>query len=102
MEKLTKKQESILHFIKNCQQDDGETPSMREIAEHFGYKSVNAVQDHIKALRRKGVLQKVPGQARSLKIISPLNELRRQVIDVPVYGGIPAGRADPRHQELTQ
>src|SRR5260221_3396460 len=54
---------------------------------------------HVRALRTKGVLQNQPGRARALRIISPLHHLRKRVVDVPIFGTIPAGFADDRRQE---
>jgi repressor LexA len=95
---LTSRQQQVLEFIRGQQQRGGQTPSFREIARHFGFRSVRAVQDHIRALARKGALQLTHGQARSLQVVSPLRAFRHPVVDIPVLGTIPAGRAE----ELTQ
>lgn len=70
-----------------------------EIAAHFGFSSPTTVADHLRLIRQKGALTSVPGQPRSLRIISPLHALRKRVVDIPVYGAIPAGFADERKQE---
>jgi repressor LexA len=57
------------------------------------------VVNHIRALRKKGVLPKESGQARALRVQSPLSALRKRVVDIPIYGSIPAGFADDRKQE---
>ena len=41
-------------------------PSTREIQVHFGFASQTAAVSHLKALEKKGVIQKVPGKARAL------------------------------------
>ena len=51
--KLTPSQEQILAFIKQCYERRGLPPTYREIQEHFGYKAIGTVQDHLKALRKK-------------------------------------------------
>ena len=99
MEQLTKRQQQILSHIEACQRNTGQTPSLREIADHFGFRSMNAARDHIRALCRKGALQQTPGHARSLRVVSPLRKLRGRVTDIPVYGDIPAGFADDRDQQ---
>ena len=73
---LTQRQHQILRFIEDCQQETGETPSLREIAAHFKFRSVNAARDHVQALRRKGVIKQRPGRARSLQVQSPLRKLK--------------------------
>jgi repressor LexA len=99
MRALTKRQQQILNFILNCQQAGGTVPSFQDIADHFGFHSPNAVMGHIKRLRAKGVLDSEPGRARSLRVLSPFHTLRKRVVDIPVYGSIPAGFAQERQQE---
>jgi repressor LexA len=99
METLTQRQQQILDFIADSQRETGQTPSLREIAGHFGFRSPNAARDHVNALCQKGVLERPPGRARSLHIVNPLQAFRQAVADIPVYGTIPAGFADEREQE---
>jgi repressor LexA len=96
---LTPRQKQILEYIDSCRQEDGTVPSLRDMAEHFGFRSANAARDHVQALCRKGVLQMDAGKARSLRIAGPLQDLRQRVMDVPIYGSIPAGFAEGRGQE---
>jgi repressor LexA len=96
---LTKRQSQILEFIQAQQQATGQTPSLREIAGHFRFRSMTAAVDHVRALVRKGVLKHQEGKARSWQVVSPLTELRRLVVDVPVYGTIPAGYSEEQKQE---
>ena len=99
MNEPTQRQQSILAFIQETQQAQGETPSLREIARHFGFRSMTAAADHVRALRRKGWLETRPRRARALRIVSPLQSLRRPVVDIPLFGAIPAGRPDDRQQD---
>lgn len=99
MESLTQRQQDILDFIADSQRETGQTPSLREIAGHFGFSSPNAARDHINALCQKGALERPAGRARSLHIVHPLQALRSAVTDIPVYGTIPAGFSDGREQE---
>jgi repressor LexA len=94
---LTKKQARILAFIQ-AQQESGLAPTMREICQHFGFKSPNAATDHVKALRRKGYLANNPaGKARNFHIIE--RNHRKQIIKIPIYGTIPAGFSTEKIQE---
>lgn len=99
MAELTKRQQQVLSFIQSAQQRGHAVPTLREIAAHFGFASTRAAADHLAALKRKGVLASSPGLARSLRVISPLQALRRLVVDIPLLGSIPAGFADDRKQE---
>jgi len=96
---LTERQREVLEFIKKTQRLTVQTPSLREIARHFGFGSMTAAADHVRALKRKGMLESSPRRARSLRVISSLESFRRMVVDIPIYGEIPAGFADERHQE---
>jgi repressor LexA len=96
---LTKRQQEVLEFIRAAQQRQGFSPSLREIAGHFGFRSMKAAIDHVQALQRKGVLTRLRRRARSLTVVSPWQRLRKLVVDVPVYGNIPAGVPEDRRQE---
>lgn len=68
--KLTKKQLNILNFIQDFSEENGYSPSYREIMSGVGLSSVSAVAEHIDNLVEKGVLKKVPGAARSLELLN--------------------------------
>jgi repressor LexA len=96
---LTRRQQQVLDFIQRTQRNEGLAPTFREIAAHFGFRSPRAASDHVEALRKKGFLASEPGQARSLRVVSALQPLRKRIVDIPVFGSIPAGFADERKQE---
>ena len=51
--KLTQRQQQILSLIKSTIEHTGLPPTRADIAKEFGFKSVNAAEEHIKALARK-------------------------------------------------
>ena len=60
MSGLTRKQQQILDFIQKWQRTEGATPTFREIADQFGFRSLNSVtelmiQGVFKALIRKAL-----------------------------------------------
>lgn len=67
--KITKKQKLILDFLISYLEENGESPSYREIATGVGLSSVASVAEHIDNLIEKGVLRKNPGEARSLEVL---------------------------------
>ncbi len=83
MERLTKRQKEILEFIEDYLEKNGVAPALREIAGRFGIH-IRAVQDHLKALERKGYIKKLPGKGRGIVVLKSLNS-------VPLLGFIPAG-----------
>ena len=94
---LTKKQARVLTFIQT-RQESGMSPTMREICDHFGFRSPNAATDHVKALRRKGYLaENRSGKARNFQIIE--RSVRKPIIKIPVYGSIPAGFSQEKIQD---
>ena len=101
MKPLTERQQQILDFIRQRQESEGITPTLREVAAHFRFGSVNAALAHVRALLAKGVLKQAPRRARSLQIVDPNHpgRLRPRVVSVPIYGSIPAGRPDDAAQE---
>src|SRR6266446_8491646 len=85
-EPLTDRQEKILAFIKKSIHDQGYPPTIREIGEHFGIRSTNGVNDHLKALERKGYLLRGELKSRALSVIEggkPARFVRREVEPVP-------------------
>jgi repressor LexA len=100
MEGLTSRQQEILEFIQASQLERGVVPTLREIARQFGFRSMTAAADHVRALRRKGYLVHHPRLARSHSVVPSLHQAgRRPLVNVPLYGCIPAGFADERTQE---
>ncbi len=72
--KLTKKQLAVLNYIEDFTEENGYSPSYRELQAGLGLSSVSAVAEHIDNLVTKGVLKKVPGAARSLEILDYKHE----------------------------
>ena len=98
MTPLTKRQQEVLDFVKDAQHREGTSPTLREICEYFGFRSPKAAADHLSALQRKGALSRQARRARSLRIVSPLQRFLQPIVNIPIYGTIPAGFADDRQQ----
>jgi repressor LexA len=92
---LTKRQAEILSFIKSHIQHSGFPPTISEIKEQFSFKSPNAVQDHLKALVRKGQIRRNPNQWRGLELIvsnkSRDESAHSSTVSVPLIGRVTAG-----------
>jgi repressor LexA len=101
MKELTKRQRQILEFIQHKRESGGLTPTFREIARQFRFRSPNAALCHIQALLAKGFLKNQPGRARALQVVDPYasNQPRPRVVAVPIYGSIAAGRPEDMTQE---
>jgi repressor LexA len=90
---LTKRQQEILRYVQTHQREHGVIPSQREIQAHFGFASVNAVDCHLAALEKKGALVRRPGIARGLVLPHA-----HPVLDIPIFGTIPAGPPSANEQ----
>jgi repressor LexA len=93
---LTARQQEILDFLRDEMTRTGIMPSTREIQEHFGFASQTASVNHLKALEKKGAIQRLAGKARAVALPSMLN--REPVIDIPLYGRIAAGMPETADQ----
>jgi repressor LexA len=101
MEPLTKKQEKAFLFIRTTTETRFSTPTLRELCEYMGYKSIGSAQDVVATLRRKGYLiQKDTHKARALHITPEGKKYGRpdddlvsdgSTLAVPCLGKVPAG-----------
>ena len=99
MSALTRKQQQILDFILKWQRTQGATPTFQEIAAQFEFRSLHSVSEHVRMQRQKGFLESEPGKARALRVTSPLAKLRNRIVDIPLFGAIPAGLPQAREQD---
>ena len=67
MRELTERQRQILEFITESITVRGYSPTLREIGQQMGIKSTNGVNDHLKALERKGFLERDDLKSRTLR-----------------------------------
>ncbi len=84
MKNLTERQTEIFEFIKKEVEINGYPPTRSEIAKVFGFKSPNAAEDHLKALKKKGVLNIVSGASRGISVA-------KEELGTPVIGLVSAG-----------
>src|SRR6188472_2345513 len=95
MDDLAPRQRQLLDFIASYQDQKGIPPTIREIGEALGIKSTNGVSDHIKALVRKGYLERV-GDARASRGVRLSQSARggfreEATVAVPLVGRVAAG-----------
>ncbi len=94
---LTTRQIEILDYLRMAQRQTGIMPSTREIQHYFGFASQTAAMSHLRALEKKGVIQRLPGKARA--VVFPEDLDRAEIRDIPIYGRIAAGFAEGSEQE---
>lgn len=67
---LTEKQAEVLAFIDGYICEHQRPPSLRQVAEAFGWSSpTQATLTHIAPLRKKGFLDMEPFQAKTLRVL---------------------------------
>lgn len=67
MQKLTHRQEMVLQYIQSSITERGYPPTLREIGNFMGIRSTNGVNDHLRALERKGYLTREDMKSRALR-----------------------------------
>lgn len=103
MAQLTETQRRVFEFVQDRLRAGFSAPTLREIAENFGWSSKRAAECHIEAIVKKGWLISQPGKARSLRLSEDLQTVRpavqERVFEIPIFGSIPAGFGSDREQE---
>lgn len=107
-DQLTQRQKDVLDFITRSIDDRGYPPTLREIGTHFGIKSTNGVNDHLKALEKKGYLRREDLKSRAMRpvkrsddrsfepgaggdVIPITNKLGEDLYEIPIVGRVAAG-----------
>jgi repressor LexA len=93
MRELTERQRDVLNFIRAFTGRHGVPPTVREIGEKFKV-TPRASFDHLRALERKGMLQRRTGPGRTARALT-LSEAaggRASISSVPILGRIAAGQ----------
>ena len=67
MQGLTQRQQMVLDYIRQSIADRGYPPTLREIGARMGIRSTNGVNDHLRALERKGYLTREDMKSRALR-----------------------------------
>lgn len=102
MDDLSPRQQEIFEFIRGVIDQRGVAPSYREIGAALGIGSTNAVSDHIKALVRKGFIERVGGRGapRSIRLTTDAVGTFEDdgVQGIPVLGRIAAGQPLLAHE----
>ena len=88
---LTQRQKQVLDFIAASIEERGYPPTLREIGTHFGIKSTNGVNDHLKALEKRGYLSREDLKSRAMR---PIKRSDDSVIDIASRRGLNGSGGD--------
>jgi repressor LexA len=92
MKALTEEQSRIFEFLVECIGRLGAPPTIREIAQHFGYRSINNVRQHLRLIAQKGYIRLARGKARGIEIAVGVKRSLEEGFQVPIVGMVPAGK----------
>lgn len=89
----TPRQTEILDFIRQSLTETGAPPTRDEISRAFGFRSLNAAEQHLQALQKKGLIELVAGTSRGIRLKDSVRELMlaAQESGLPVIGKVAAG-----------
>lgn len=92
-EPLTKRQAQVLAWIEESIVNRGIAPSIPELMQLLGSKSPTAAADHLKALERKGYIERMPGTARGLRLktTTKTTAASNDEWNIPLVGKVAAG-----------
>ena len=93
MKEMTPRQRQVLEFMRIFSERHGVPPTVREIGDRFGF-TARAAFDHLKALERKGMLERrVTGKRASRTLVLPDHRSGRRSAreEIMVLGRIAAG-----------
>ena len=96
---LTKRQAGVFLYIYDYIQENHYPPTVREIADSFGISSTNGVVEHLKALARKGFIEKDSCKSRAIRPLVP-RELAVTVLEggtITIPPTAPAATRTRRH-----
>jgi repressor LexA len=98
---LTQRQTEILDFVQRTLVERGAPPTREEIADAFGFRSLNAAEQHLQALQKKGFIELVPGTSRGIRLKGAVTESMRALKEaaqelrlaagLPLIGKVAAG-----------
>src|SRR5262249_49392976 len=100
MQELTERQRKVLDFIVQATESNGYPPTLREIGNFMGIRSTNGVNDHLRALERKGFLTREDMKSRTLRPTktamlatgrSAVANDSGDTVEIPVLGRVAAG-----------
>ncbi|WP_174613410.1 transcriptional repressor LexA [Virgibacillus ihumii] len=94
MNKLSKRQQAILDYIKEQVKEKGYPPSVREIAVAVGLASSSTVHGHLARLESKGFIRRDPTKPRAIEVLDlseDMNIPQEEARYAPVIGKVTAG-----------
>ncbi len=86
---LTRRQKEILDFLGSHIGEKGYAPTIEEIGEQFGLRSLATVHKHLSNLQDKGLIKRAWNRSRALELVP--TQVTVQAIELPLLGRVAAG-----------
>lgn len=105
-EGLSERHRKIMHFLERFQDENGYSPSIREIGDSIGVKSTSLVDYYLNQLEQKGYISREGRVSRSIRVMKSLTGTAQaavqravtaanELFSIPVLGRIVAGEPIP-------
>ncbi|MCA9409038.1 MAG: transcriptional repressor LexA [Candidatus Omnitrophica bacterium] len=91
---ITHKQKKVLKFIYDSIKYNNLPPTIREIAQEFGFSSTGTVRDYLKALVKKGYIKVSEKKSRAIELV------RETIFSIPILGRVQAGLPNLAIEEI--
>lgn len=88
---LTSRQSNILDFIRDHLEHAGQAPTLEEIGQAMSLPNVSAVLKHVRSLEAKGRLLIEPNRPRGIRLVTAVDALDADTMELPLLGRIAAG-----------
>ena len=97
---LYPRQRQILKFIEEYIDENIQAPTLTEIRDYLGVKSLSTVHAHLRRLEEKGLIEKDRSAERGINLILQAGKFAGEIIQVPLVGMIAAGSPIEAIEEL--
>lgn len=89
---LYRRQRQILDFLEQYIQRNGYSPTLQEIADALGLRSLATIHEHVYALVKKGLVRRYEGSVRGIELLEKKIAPVPDGVELPVLGFIAAGK----------
>jgi repressor LexA len=86
---LTRRQKEILDFLGQHIEEKGYAPTIEEIGDQFGLRSLATVHKHLTNLQDKGLIKRAWNRSRALELVP--TQVTVQAVELPLLGRVAAG-----------
>ena len=86
---LTRRQKELIDFLDHFIEKKGYAPTIEEMAEHFGLRSLATVHKHLTNLQKKGLVRRHSNRSRALELVP--TRVKVKAIELPLLGRVAAG-----------